>query len=124
MPLAVLFNHRVLVVVDICVPRLCFNAAFEPNPSGLGARKETELGSRENILKRPDAFLSPDGDGVGQSLHAGAAGKREMRGFCIMAAAAGAAATWRDRLVTERSAAGEEKGVVPQHVSNRSRPQT
>lgn len=49
MPLAVLFNPRVLVVVKICVPRLRFNAAFEPNLSGLGAREETESGSGENM---------------------------------------------------------------------------
>lgn len=49
MPLTVLFNHHVLVVVNICVPRLRFNAAFEPNLSGLGAREETESGSRENM---------------------------------------------------------------------------
>lgn len=33
---AVLFNHRVLVGGNICVPRLRFNAAFEPNLGGLG----------------------------------------------------------------------------------------
>lgn len=49
MPLAVLFNHRVLAVVNICVPRLRFKAGLEPNLSGLGARKETELGSGENM---------------------------------------------------------------------------
>lgn len=67
MPLAVLFNHRVLLLGNICVPRLRSSAAFEPNVSGLGARKGDGVGQRGGHVKRPDALLSPDGDGVGQS---------------------------------------------------------